>query len=516
MLIFIENTPRAYAWGSRDALPEMLGTSPTGEPQAELWLGAHPGSPATVAKATPAKQTLIDLIKSDPDRYGVDGGPLPFLLKVLAIGAPLSLQVHPDPEQAAAGYAAEEAAGVARDAAERNYGDPRHKPELLVALSDVTALSGFRSLQDARRELFALAAAARTAGDPDGSEALARVAARLEGEDHARIRHEFLGWAFGEDAAIPSALAALRAILTPAPAPAPSTPTPPAPASTPPASTPDPPAPEAPSHDFCRNSGENTQRRDDAGKNRLEVGVAPGRSPGRPEVGAPSGDGPDGSDGADGIDGPDGIDPERLAALRSLLETHPRDPGVLVSLLLHLVRLAPGEAVYLRARQIHAYLSGIAVEVMASSDNVLRAGLTSKHVDIDELRRIVDTEELPDPRFPCASIAPGLVVWRPDVPDFQLYRATLCDEDEEDPWGPRIAASAVDLPAPHPLVLVVTAGRVRVERDGAEVAEVVSARRGQSLYVSAGEPVQLTGHGEVYLATVGNPEGAEGTARATR
>src|SRR5690606_14930111 len=114
MLIFIENTPRTYSWGSRDALPELLGRTPTGEPQAELWLGDHPTAPASVAKASPAKQTLIDLIESDPERYGVCGRPLPFLLKVLAIGAPLSLQVHPDLDQAREGFDREEAAGVPR------------------------------------------------------------------------------------------------------------------------------------------------------------------------------------------------------------------------------------------------------------------------------------------------------------------------------------------------------------------------------------------------------------------
>ena len=112
MLIFIENTPRAYAWGSRDALPELLGTAPNGEPQAELWLGDHPGAPASVAKASPNPQTLIELIESDPERYGVDGKHLPFLLKVLGIGAPLSLQVHPNKRQAEAGFAREQAAGA--------------------------------------------------------------------------------------------------------------------------------------------------------------------------------------------------------------------------------------------------------------------------------------------------------------------------------------------------------------------------------------------------------------------
>src|SRR6218665_2355533 len=182
MLIFIENTPRAYAWGSRSALPELLGTSPTGEPQAELWLGAHPGDPATVAKAVPDARTLIDLIESDPERYGVDGNRLPFLLKVLAIGAPLSLQVHPDRAQARAGFDAEESAGVPRDARERNYGDPNHKPELLVALSEVSALSGFREISAAAREFAALA---ELAVPGPGRAALVHAARLCEADDHA-------------------------------------------------------------------------------------------------------------------------------------------------------------------------------------------------------------------------------------------------------------------------------------------------------------------------------------------
>lgn len=437
MLIFIQNTPRAYAWGSREALADMLGTEPTGEPQAELWLGAHPGSPASVAKATPEKHTLIDLIESDPERYGVGGGQLPFLLKVLAIGAPLSLQVHPDLEQAAAGFARENAAGIALDDPERNYGDPNHKPELLVALGEVTALSGFRPLEAVRADLLALAGGC---ADPEPLRAVAR---RLVAPDPEAARHDFLAWAFSGDPLVAAALAelpaALRALREPDP---------------------------------------------------------------RSE---------------------DGVDPARLAALDSLVAHHPGDPGVLVSLLLHLVRLAPGEAIFLGARQLHAYLDGIAVEAMAASDNVLRAGLTNKHVDVGELCRVVDAGELAEPRFASVPLAPGLVAWRPDVPDFQLLRARLRDPGEAEEGAAegfgavapaRIAAergafrferfaTRVSLPAEHPLVLIVTAGRVRIERPGGEFAELASARRGQSLYVSAGEPIVLTGHGEVFLATVG-------------
>ena len=431
MLIFIENTPRAYAWGSTDALPDMLGTAPTGEPQAELWLGTHPGSPAHVAKATPVEHTLIDLVESDPERYGVAGGPLPFLLKVLAIGAPLSLQVHPDREQAAAGYAAEEAAGVPRDAPERNYGDPTHKPELLVALSEVSALSGFRELSAAREDLLLLAAAARELGHAAGAEGLERAACRLVGRDPGVLRREFLSWVFSGEARIADALACLPEVLG---------------------------AVDSGAHDFWARALD---------------------------------------DGA--------VDPERLRALRALAAAHASDPGVLVSLLLHLVRLAPGEAIYLGAGQLHAYLGGIAVEVMASSDNVLRAGLTQKHIDIAELCRIVDTGELADPRFPAERLGPGLIGWQPDVPEFQLLRARLREAGAEAEVGYAgvEAATSVDVPARAPVVLVVTAGKVRIERTGSSLAEVASARRGQSLYVSAGEPIRLSGHGEVFLASVG-------------
>lgn len=435
MLIFIENTPRAYAWGSTDALAEMLGTEPTGEPQAELWLGTHPSSPAHVAQSTPEVQTLIDLVQADPDRYGVHGGPLPFLLKVLAIGAPLSLQVHPDLGQAAAGFAAEEAAGVPRDARERNYGDANHKPELLVALSEVTALSGFRSIGAARRDLLQLAGEAREASRFEGADALARAAAQLAGQDPEAQRRGFLNWAFGEDPAVAVALTELATLLA---------------------------------------EPETANRPDGPG---AEASAAAGRA----DRGAT-------------------IVSERRTALRALVRAHPGDPGVLVSLLLHLVSLAPGEALFLPARQLHAYLGGIAVEVMASSDNVLRAGLTEKHVDIAELCRVVDTVEVAEPRFACQTLEPGLVAWRPGITDFQLLRARLCDPDELDETE---CAPSVEVGANHPIVLVVTAGRVRVERPTAGIAEVATARRGQSLYVSAGEPIRLSGAGEVFLATVG-------------
>lgn len=156
MAYLLDNPVRAYAWGSPTAIPDLLGVAPTGEPQAELWLGAHPGASSTAL--TPAGPIALDeLIRDDPAgtlgaRVVEQFGPrLPFLMKVLAVEQPLSIQAHPDPEQARSGYDAEEAEGVPADAAGRTYRDRYHKPELVVALSEFEALLGFREPADARR-----------------------------------------------------------------------------------------------------------------------------------------------------------------------------------------------------------------------------------------------------------------------------------------------------------------------------------------------------------------------------
>ncbi|MDK1475719.1 mannose-6-phosphate isomerase, class I [Streptomyces sp. 549] len=157
----LANTVRPYAWGSTTAIPELLGTEPTGQPQAELWMGAHPGAPSLVDRGA-GRQPLSEVIAADPhgelgDAAVAAFGPrLPFLFKVLAAASPLSLQVHPDSVQAAAGYAAEEAAGVPVDDPRRTYRDTSHKPELLCALTDFEGLCGFRQPEESADLLAAL------------------------------------------------------------------------------------------------------------------------------------------------------------------------------------------------------------------------------------------------------------------------------------------------------------------------------------------------------------------------
>ena len=156
----LDNPVRRYAWGSERDIPDFLGLPPDGGPQAELWMGAHPSAPSTVLRGGTARP-LPELIAEDPAgelgpavsrRYGAR---LPFLFKVLAAAEPLSLQVHPDKRHAEAGYAAEVSSG----AAERDYPDDNHKPELLCALRDgFEALCGFRPVPDTIALLEELAA----------------------------------------------------------------------------------------------------------------------------------------------------------------------------------------------------------------------------------------------------------------------------------------------------------------------------------------------------------------------
>ena len=118
----MRNPIQHYAWGSREVLARLQGRPvPSPEPEAELWVGAHPSAPSVVVR--------------DGRDEPLEG--LPFLLKILAIDAPLSIQVHPSPEQAEAGFEREQRAGIPLDDPRRNYKDRSAKPETVVALTGV-------------------------------------------------------------------------------------------------------------------------------------------------------------------------------------------------------------------------------------------------------------------------------------------------------------------------------------------------------------------------------------------
>ncbi|NLU70775.1 mannose-6-phosphate isomerase, class I [Streptomyces sp. HNM0574] len=398
----LQNTVRPYAWGSTTAIPQLLGVPPTGEPQAEMWLGGHPGAPSLIDRGA-GPSPLPGWIEADPVReLGPEsvrayGAKLPFLLKLLAAGSPLSLQVHPDPEQAREGFAREEAAGVPVDAPERNYKDEGHKPELICALTPFDGLCGFRHPSEAADLLAGL--------DVDGLKPYVDILrANPEG-------------------------GALREVLT----------------------------------------GVLTADREEIAETVGQAAVA---------ASALAAD----ADGA--YSGP-------YATCASLAQAYPGDPGVIAAMLLHHVRLQPGEALYLGAGVPHAYLSGLGVEIMASSDNVLRCGLTPKHIDVPELLRIVRFEPS-DPGILRPEAGPdGEELYETPVGEFRLSRYVLA------PGG-----SVPELGSRAPQILLCTSGRAVLhgERDGGE--EELALVPGGSAYVPAGERVRLSGDGTLFRATV--------------
>lgn len=156
-IVRMHGVVRSYPWGSREVIAGLQGRrGPTADPEAELWFGTHPSAPSTVELPDGSMVPADAWVRDDPTRWlgpaGVDGhgDRLPFLLKVLAIAEPLSLQLHPTAPAARAGFDAEEAAGIPLDAPRRVYRDPHPKPELLAALTAVRALCGMRPIDEAR------------------------------------------------------------------------------------------------------------------------------------------------------------------------------------------------------------------------------------------------------------------------------------------------------------------------------------------------------------------------------
>jgi len=391
------NPVQTYAWGSRSALAEFLGTPPSPVPQAELWMGAHALAPSSVVRQG-RSVPLTAAIERDPeaelgDRVRRRFGPrLPFLLKVIAADRPLSLQAHPDAEQAARGFAAETARGLHVDDPKRNYKDPFHKPEIVCALGPFVALCGFRPIAEVV-DLFERLAAKELTGV---------LAPLLQRRDDSGLKLAFEAL-MQSDAETQAALAA------------------------------------------------------------GVVRAARQKRAALPEYAT------------------------ALDWLDAIAARYPRDVGVVACLLLNLVELQAGEALFLPAGNLHCYLSGIAVEVMASSDNVLRGGLTSKHVDVPELLSILKiAAERPVKLLPRAGAGSELVYETPAA-EFRLSRIHL----QEQLWSTDVCG---------PEIVLVTAGSAELCAQGSSEHLV----QGESAFVagSAGA-YTLRGAGVVHRVSVG-------------
>ncbi|MGN6218085.1 MAG: mannose-6-phosphate isomerase, class I [Microbacterium sp.] len=381
MLIPLANAPRDYAWGSGTLIAELEGRAPSGRPEAEVWFGDHPGDPSE----TPDGRTLDAWIASDGSDVGIPA-PLPYLLKLLAAASALSIQAHPSKAQAEAGFAREEAAGIARDAADRTYRDDNHKPELIVALSEeFRALAGLRDLNASRRLIAGL------------GEGAAPLAERLAEPDASLAA--VIGWLLSDGA--------------------------------------------------------------DAARDVISAAVS-GESD---EFAA------------------------ELDLVRTLEAGFPGDPGIVVALLMNLVTLRRGEGLFVPAGVLHAYLEGLGVELMAASDNVLRGGLTPKHVDAAELVSVLDPAPGLPPVILPRDLGDGVRAYDVPIADFALYAVT-----------PGEAPATVSLDGPA--IALATSGAPIVE-GAASLSSSVLAPGGAVLVTPGEGSLRVSGSGELFIAQPG-------------
>ena len=388
-MVLIDGALKNYDWGSATAIPELLGRRATGEPVAELWFGAHPSGPAALRGSSIRLDEHIDadrcaaLGASVADRFGS----LPFLLKVLAADAPLSLQTHPSTAQAQTGYEREESLGIDRDGEDRCFRDRGHKPELICALSEFSALCGFREPAETLELLATIP-----------TEALDPIRAKLTAEPTPSGIGGLLEWLLRQDR---QASADLVESLVAA----------------------------------CATQS--------------SLPFAPERE-----------------------------------MVTELGRQYRQDPAVVIALLLNLVTLQPGESIFFGPGILHSYLRGTGVEVMANSDNVVRAGMTSKHVDVATLLDIVETKPITvDIQRPC--VVDGVVRYRSPVEEFSLHRFDLNGQA----WI-----------EPGPAILLCTSGHAQFEsRAGGHPLD-----RGAAAWMPASDgPARLDGTATVFRAGVG-------------
>jgi mannose-6-phosphate isomerase len=403
----LENTIQEYAWGSTTAIPALRGIpNPENKPQAEVWMGAHPKAPSRVFHEGRSR-SLLEMIEKHPlemlgqQTLKVFGNQLPFLFKILAAEKPLSIQAHPNSDQAKAGFKRENQLYIPMDAQNRNYKDQNHKPECICALSSFWALNGFRPIERIVSYLEILC--------PD---ALAQEIGSLKQIPDSHTLKKFY-----------------QTLLT---------------------------LPE------------------DRKKTTLNATVSQARK---------------------WI----GQDPVYEWILR-LFEEYPLDAGILSPALFNLVCLKPGEALYLPAGRLHAYLEGLGIEVMANSDNVLRGGCTPKHMDVAELLNVVDFEPTRlEILEPLKGTSRTESFYPTPAREFQLSLITISKGlDYHSPGNRGIE------------ILLCTEGKADLDHPGDQLRERKPLRLtpGESVVVpAAAEAYRLRGKALLYKATVTGSSG---------
>lgn len=395
----LKNEIQDYPWGSYSFIQDLLGFERTDTPWAELWMGAHPKAPSKV-QINEEWQPLDKLINQYPEeilghqtaqRFN---NTLPYLFKVLAAEKPLSIQAHPNREQARNGFDRENHEGIPLTAPHRNFKDDRHKPECICALTPFWAMEGFRPIN----EMVALLSVAC----PDS---LADAIEFLKQKPNSNGLQRFF-----------------EALMT---------------------------LPEKKMQQVIDETAAN------AVTNRTQR--------------------------------------EEFRWIKTLYELYPEDVGILSPILLNLVCLKPGEALFLNSGEMHAYLNGTAIEIMANSDNVLRGGLTTKHVDVEELMRVLNFQPhaldilSPRERLACEKMYPT------PAEEFSLSVIHVnenCTHHTDKIFGPEI--------------LLCTQGAGKIGWNNTDDSGIKINQGDSFLIPAAVNSYQIAGQAEIYKAAIGN------------
>ncbi|MCL2069955.1 MAG: mannose-6-phosphate isomerase, class I [Treponema sp.] len=410
-ILKLQNTVKNYEWGSAEWIPELLSQRNISRvPWAELWMGVHEAGPSLVSEDDRSPPLLLSkLIGQNPAAFlgqacAENFGKLPFLFKVLAAAKPLSIQAHPSLDQAADGFERENSQGIPLDSPKRNYRDPNHKPEIICALSDFTALCGFRNPDEI---CFLLEILRDSALDSEELKAgfdmivSALSSSRSQGENPLKAflpeLFKLSGKALGQ---------------------------------------------------FIKAHGPTLEK-----------------------------------------DFPEYRDEWKLCSYLAdaCPPTDTGDPGILAPLFLNIVELAPGEAMNLPSGVLHSYIHGLGIELMADSDNVLRGGLTNKHVDPEELLKVLDFSEYKPEIIQAPEKTDAVYSYHSPFKEFVL--SVMHGQGSSIPYHKE-----------GPSIVLLTHGETVLSEPAADSGSPMA--KGDSIFIPAGKKLIFDGFFTAYAASV--------------
>ena len=386
-----------YVWGGKHYIANLLNVTNTQEPYAEYWLGAHTTAPSQLL-ITNGEISLLDFLHKNPTALGTQsrqlfGDNLPYLLKILDVANPLSIQLHPTKKQAEIGFAQENAAGIPLNDPKRTYKDDNHKPEMMIALSDFWLLHGFKTkaqILDTLRQ----------------RPSLAELATKLTSQNLAD---------FYADIMLATQDQLAQWLL--------------------------------PIIDSQQKAYEQNQL---------------------------------------AMQDPDYWVLYTLHAMQ--ISRDKLDAGLMSFYLFNIVNLQVGEGIFQAAGVPHAYLRGQNIELMACSDNVIRGGLTPKHVDIEQLLKIID----------CSEIVPQIIA---PAPKNQVYTYPTPIADFALSNMPYAKNTEISDRTLNGTILLVMAGEISLEA----AQQKLTLKQGQAAFIEADTDYRVHGMQEGYAVLAGLP-----------